>query len=371
MMQGKVNNAIEEDEEWAAPPLFPEAMRSQLFYSTLTAHAFDDPFLQALLVSTPVQRLREIGFLGALDYVLRGNGTSPHRRRHNRFDHSMGVARLAERFANVRELNAHDRRIFIASGLLHDVGHGPLSHTLEPVFKAEFGITHHLIGRNIVLGRTALGQEIGAAALTYGVDLDEILAMIEGDHSAPHAFLFASPINLDTIEGITRTSLFLSRNRTTLGAGDLVDRIAHSNDLPMRELDAFWTLKHNVYNLFIHAPPGLIFDGLAQAYMTGEIDRFAPRDFLMTEPQLRYREPVLFSIFSWARIARNRVRLRVARLGDKLLDFRVMAPVRDFKIRKDIPLRHPTDLWLRYAENKHKRRKSVRQILALVGNLAP
>lgn len=351
--------------EWNKLPLFPDASPSPLLDQALPPFDFDDPFLQALVASRPVQRLREIGFLGALDHVIRGNGSSAHRRRHNRFDHSIGVARLANRFASKRDFGTNDRRVFVAAGLLHDVGHGPLSHTLEPVFKAKFGITHHLSGREIIQGGTVLGGEIGEAAVTFGVDLDEVLAMIEGDHNAPHAYLFASPINLDTIEGITRTSFFMSRNRTIMAADELIDRIADGSSLPTRQLDAFWKLKHDVYNLFIHAQPGLVFDGLAQSYMTSEIARFARRDFLKTELQLRNREPTLFSIFSWARIARNRVRLRANQMSSELLDFQVMAPKRDFRIREDIPLRHPTDLWLRYTQNKTKRRKSIRDLLAM------
>ena len=98
--------------------------------------SFDDQFLQELLNSKPLNRLKNIGFLGAIDY-------SQVSHRHNRYVHSVGVSKLAEQYSAARDINEHDSRILIAAGLLHDVGHGPLSHTLESIFDQEFGVNHH------------------------------------------------------------------------------------------------------------------------------------------------------------------------------------------------------------------------------------
>ena len=212
----------------------------------------------------PVKRLRRIGFLGALDHILPQN-------RHNRYDHSVGVARLALLYAKQRGLCQHDTRILVAAGLLHDVGHGPLSHTLEPIFRSRFGISHHKVGREIILGQSSYGREIPAVLKRHGLDPDEIVAMIEGTHNGQHAFLFSSSINLDTIEGVIRCYSFILTKPMLLSAEAIVRTIADSDTLHHKHvLDAFWLLKHQMYSMIIHHSVGLLYDGLAQAVRNSE-----------------------------------------------------------------------------------------------------
>jgi len=263
----------------------------------------------------------------------------------------------------LRELDLRDRRVLVAAGLLHDIGHGPLSHTLEPIFRLKFGINHHRAGHEILVGNSPLGDEIAAIMRNFHVSLDEVIAMIEGEHDSPYAYLFSSPINLDTIEGITRTSLFSGINGANFHAERLVELLATSGQWPVRQIDAFWALKHRAYNLFIHTREGLLYDGLAQAYMSREIDHFAPRDFLKTEPQLRHKEPALFHLFAWARASRRRVHQRFTHRFKDLLDYEIEAPVRSFSVKVDIELARPEDLWLRYTQTKTKRRQSINDLL--------
>ena len=118
-------------------PLFPDMEAASPFRRPVdTRSLFQDPLLRQLIGSRPVQRLRRIGFLGAVDRIQSRNWYTRH-------DHSVGVARLALLYAKSRSLSQHDTRVLAVAGLLHDVGHGPLSHTLEPIFKDRFGISHH------------------------------------------------------------------------------------------------------------------------------------------------------------------------------------------------------------------------------------
>ena len=131
------------DDEWERLPLFPHLPPCPSVLMNADEDLFADPFLTELLLSKPLQRLKDIGFLGALDYIKVSNGSDAHRRRHNRFDHSLGVAELALLYSDIRGLPRKETRVLAAAGLLHDIGHGPLSHTLEPIFKASFGANHH------------------------------------------------------------------------------------------------------------------------------------------------------------------------------------------------------------------------------------
>ena len=85
----------------------------------------------ALIDSAPFQRLRRIRQLGTAFLTFHGAESS-------RFTHSLGVLHLARLALNhlVRhhpELEEH-RGVLLAAALLHDVGHGPLSHSGEEMY---------------------------------------------------------------------------------------------------------------------------------------------------------------------------------------------------------------------------------------------
>ncbi|PRQ02798.1 hypothetical protein ENSA5_21510 [Enhygromyxa salina] len=93
--------------------------------------------LVRLIDTREVQRLRRIRALGLASLAFPGG-------EHSRFAHAVGSAHVMRRYLDrVRsladELPAHDRidadweAIALAAALLHDLGHGPLSHTFETV----------------------------------------------------------------------------------------------------------------------------------------------------------------------------------------------------------------------------------------------
>lgn len=351
------------DDEWERLPLFPHLPPCPSVLMNADANFFADPFLTELALSKPLQRLRDIGFLGALDYIKVSNGSDAHRRRHNRFDHSLGVAELALLYADIRGLTRRETRVLAAAGLLHDIGHGPLSHTLEPIFKSSFGVSHHEAGLSIMYGETLLGREIPAIMAAYGIDLDEVLAMIEGKHEGEHSFLFSGPINLDTIEGISRSRMFAAKATRPFNPKRLVAMIAASDEWPAKAADDFWYLKDEVYNLIIHHPDGLLYDGLAQAYMSHGIDRFRPGWFQFTEERLRDREPTLFHIFAWARSSKRRAYRRICELSPKIFEFEVKAPMRKFNVIEKVSVRGPMDLLARYTQSKSSRGVTIAQLV--------
>lgn len=362
-----VETVWRDDEEWERLPLFPELPPTPALLLDAEDRIFADPFLAELVHTRPLQRLKNIGFLGALDYIRQSNGSDFHRRRHNRYDHSLGVAELALLYADIRGLSRYDSRVLAAAGLLHDIGHGPLSHTLEPVFNANFGVNHHKAGAAILEGATSLGGEIHEIMTAYQVNLDEVVAMIDGTHPAPHAFLFASPINLDTIEGISRSRLFAAKATRPFNPKRLVALIAAEDAWPTKAADEFWRLKDSVYNLIIHHPHGLLFDGLAQAYMSAEISQFRPAYFLWNEEQLRSRQPGLFNIFAWARKSKRRALNRLSEKSPKIFEHSIKAPVRSFSINEDCRIGRPDDLKSRYVQSKNSRSVSVAE---LVGSMS-
>jgi hypothetical protein len=88
------------------------------------------------LLDTPrVQRLRRIHQLGTGSLVYPGAN-------HTRFEHSLGAYHLAGLAADALSLPEEDRRCVQAGALLHDVGHGPFSHTSDPLYRDFLQRTH-------------------------------------------------------------------------------------------------------------------------------------------------------------------------------------------------------------------------------------
>jgi HD superfamily phosphohydrolase len=81
--------------------------------------------LEKEVIDTRVfQRLRRIRQLAGSEYVYPGAN-------HTRFEHALGVMHLAGVLAGRITSRAKDIQVLRLAGLLHDVGHGPFSHTFE------------------------------------------------------------------------------------------------------------------------------------------------------------------------------------------------------------------------------------------------
>lgn len=79
------------------------------------------------LVDHPlVQRMRRHKQLGINHLVFPGAV-------HTRFEHALGVLGLTEKLSRLYGMDQHDRKLLGAFALLHDIGHGPFSHQIEPV----------------------------------------------------------------------------------------------------------------------------------------------------------------------------------------------------------------------------------------------
>jgi len=95
-----------------------------------------EQMLWQVIQSAPFQRLRRVRQLGFSEYVYPGAT-------HTRFAHSLGVFFNARRLMrNVRRhlgpdsFDQYRSEAALAAALLHDVGHGPFSHSFEAVGKS-------------------------------------------------------------------------------------------------------------------------------------------------------------------------------------------------------------------------------------------
>ncbi len=130
--------------------------------------------LELEIVDTlPLQRLRRIKQLPGSEYVYPGAMNT-------RFEHSLGVMHLAGLMGKrISEQSGDDDIVTLlrVSGLLHDIGHGPFSHSFEPVLGRSLGMTHEEMSVHLIK-RT----EISDILERWGVGVNEVTDLIKGVH---------------------------------------------------------------------------------------------------------------------------------------------------------------------------------------------
>ena len=107
----------------------------------------------AELLSTPeLQRLSGIRQLGLGYLVFPGAN-------HTRLEHSLGTYHIAGLISDAIGLDVQSKKEVMAAAMLHDIGHGPFSHTLEVSFKMMNGKDHMDITQALIKGETELNIE--------------------------------------------------------------------------------------------------------------------------------------------------------------------------------------------------------------------
>lgn len=153
------------------------------------------------LIETPeFQRLRHIRQLGLGFLVFPGA-------EHTRFQHALGamalmqsaLATLAEKGTPISEA---EHEAALAAALLHDIGHGPFSHTLEEdlIGADHTGPHHHERLSRALIAR--LNERFGGA-------LRLALAIFDGTYERPFFHtLLASQLDMDRLDYLRRDSFY-------------------------------------------------------------------------------------------------------------------------------------------------------------------
>jgi len=152
-----------------------------------------EPLTRDLLETLELQRLNSIRQLGLTYLVFPGAN-------HSRLEHCLGVGHVAGEMARSLGLREDERKLVQAAGQLHDVGHGPFSHTLEHVLSRELDVDHMHITQRILTGeddnvspedRTAFRDvpRIPQVLESHGIDPREVAALIRGPSDRGAAFL--------------------------------------------------------------------------------------------------------------------------------------------------------------------------------------
>jgi HD superfamily phosphohydrolase len=128
-----------------------------------------EPLIWDLINTKEFQRLRRIRQLGTSFYTFHGA-------EHSRFSHSLGVYEIARKIISQFERNGYEdwpeeeRLLCLCAALLHDIGHGPFSHSIETVF----GEHHETWSCRIVQGDT----EVNRVLRQYDAKLPDQVAQV-------------------------------------------------------------------------------------------------------------------------------------------------------------------------------------------------
>jgi len=122
----------------------------------------------ALLDTPPVQRLRRVSQLGTVTFVYPSAN-------HTRFEHSIGVAHLADQALSHLGIEGQQAERVRAAALLHDVGHAPYSHNVEDLIHRHTGKYHDDVDELVGSGPVA------RVLAEHDLDPDAVAGLVAGE----------------------------------------------------------------------------------------------------------------------------------------------------------------------------------------------
>lgn len=142
------------------------------------------------ILDTPqLQRLRKVRQMGMSSLVY-PSAT------HTRFSHSLGVMHVAGEFADSLKLSDSMYRTLRIAGLVHDIGHGPFSHTSDRVAQ-RYDRTHEEYSCQIL-------RDQMSSSLPDDIDISEVEDQIKGESDLN---IIAGDIDADRIDYLNRDAI--------------------------------------------------------------------------------------------------------------------------------------------------------------------
>lgn len=183
------------------------------------------------LISHPfVQRLRRIKQLGVSDFVYPGA-------LHTRFHHALGALHLMEKALNTlrnkgHEISEEEYEGALAAILLHDIGHGPLSHVLENTI---LNVHHEHL--SLLLMEKLNVEFTGRLTLAIKIFKDEY------ERKFFHQ-LVSSQLDMDRLDYLLRDSFFTGVYEGKIGSERIIRMLDVREDQIVVEKRAIYSIEH-------------------------------------------------------------------------------------------------------------------------------
>ncbi len=162
------------------------------------------------IIETPqFQRLRRIKQTGLADFVYPGAN-------HTRFHHALGAMHLMSRaLDNLREkghqISDKEYEAALIAILLHDIGHGPFSHTLEHTLLAN--VSHEAV--SLLIMKSINTQ--------FNNQLDLAIKIFTNDYNRPFFHqLVSSQLDIDRLDYLKRDSFFTGVSEGSIGSERII-----------------------------------------------------------------------------------------------------------------------------------------------------
>ncbi len=158
----------------------------------------EELMIMQLIDTLAFQRLRRIKQLGAASLLFHGAESS-------RFTHSIGVfcvaRKIYRRLIETKPEFSKNKFVLFGAALLHDLGHGPLSHTSEAIFSHN----HEYWSKNLIQNYSP----INSILKNFGSELPNQISSLfttQNLFSKPLQTLISSEIDCDRLDYLLRDS---------------------------------------------------------------------------------------------------------------------------------------------------------------------
>lgn len=180
-----------------------------------------DEVAEQVIHTKEFQRLRKVKQLGLNYMILPGAN-------HTRYEHSLGVYHLAKTIIDKHNSKGEfatvpESKEFLMACLLHDIGHGPFSHTSEKFY----GFNHEKMGIEILQNPNG---EINAILRKYRL-LQGTCDIINKTHRNPILNkLLSSGVDLDRLDYLNRDSFYSGVNYGKINISDVLECLKFTTD---------------------------------------------------------------------------------------------------------------------------------------------
>jgi len=209
------------------PRIFRDSIHGDIGY----AKGDFQHLIEAILDTRMFQRLRHIRQNGVLNLVFQGA-------EHSRFSHVMGVAWVASKMfdaahrntanSSVCENREQDREDTILAALLHDVGHGPFSHTLEEILRSlSVKFDHEEMTKRILV------EKDSDIARALGERRERLVPFIDKTKREPNKWFYSivsSALDADRLDYLLRDSTMAGVWTNRFDLGRLIDALGIKMD---------------------------------------------------------------------------------------------------------------------------------------------
>lgn len=164
-----------------------------------------DKVIWELINSKEFQRLRRIRQLGTSFLTFHGA-------EHSRFSHSLGVYEITRNIISQFNRNKHvdfpqeERLLCLCAALLHDIGHGPFSHSIEQVF----GLSHEDWTCRMLVGNTEVNAILSKVNPNFPNDVASVISKTYPKEIV--ISLVSSQLDADRMDYLLRDAYFTGVN---------------------------------------------------------------------------------------------------------------------------------------------------------------